>query len=157
MRDRPHATSKLGQSPRKPRNVSKGRALRLPLKERLQRAVKTEHHHWRNTVTLLTSPQHRLFRTRPSSGSPGSDFAFLMKLGQLLGALTQPKVSGRTAEMDTRRCHTSEAPDSADHLWAGVLEGKALMGTTPGDRMHMNRRSPRHASSLVCSPSSTCS
>ena len=51
----PHETSKPGhpEPPRKPRNVSEGRALNLPIKERLQRAMKTDHHHLCNRVTWL--------------------------------------------------------------------------------------------------------
>ena len=41
---------------RKPRDVNKGRALRLPLRGRLQRAMKTEHHQWCNTVTVRWVP-----------------------------------------------------------------------------------------------------
>ena len=44
--DLPHETSKLGQleAPRKQRDVSEGRGLRLLLKAWLQRAMKTEHY-----------------------------------------------------------------------------------------------------------------
>ena len=41
------------EPPRKPRNVSEGRALNLPTKRAAQRTMKTEHHHLCNTVTLL--------------------------------------------------------------------------------------------------------
>ena len=67
-------------------NLSKGRALRLPLKGHLlQRGMKTTQHQRCNTVTIAGYPQHNLLQETVIRVSCSDFTSSLMKLDQKIG------------------------------------------------------------------------